>query len=218
MRLVGLPEEMIARMRQSPYWKLGESLAPTLAYDAAVMGDSTIPADRFGRSPYPPLSSPARRAGSPATGCRRGRSRDSGARHEILDGQDHNVAATLWHRQWPRSPGDEQSPARGPPDVPRRTDFDDEEAAHDPGVGLVCNVFVLDMDEAREFYTDKLGLGSADGHGARRCPLAHGPLSVSTRRTDHAGRSAPPVVDGEAAEQIRSLVATGYEPRCAHHG
>ncbi|MGH9243955.1 MAG: alpha/beta fold hydrolase, partial [Acidimicrobiales bacterium] len=49
MRRVGLPEEMIAGMRRSPYWRLGESLAPTLAYDAAVMGDSTIPTERYGR-------------------------------------------------------------------------------------------------------------------------------------------------------------------------
>ena len=55
MRWVGLPEEMIAGMRQSPYWQLGESLAPTLAYDDAVMGDSTIPADRFGRIAIPTL-------------------------------------------------------------------------------------------------------------------------------------------------------------------
>jgi pimeloyl-ACP methyl ester carboxylesterase len=93
MRLVGLPEEMIAGMRQSPYWKLGESLAPTLAYDAAVMGDSTIPADRFGRIAVPTLVL----AGSESPEALRQAAAEvaatiSGARHEILDGQDHNVA------------------------------------------------------------------------------------------------------------------------------
>jgi hypothetical protein len=47
MTTVGLPAEMIAGMRQSPYWAKGEQLAPTLAYDAAVMGDGSIPGERF---------------------------------------------------------------------------------------------------------------------------------------------------------------------------
>jgi hypothetical protein len=47
MTVVGLPAETIAGIRQSPYWALGERLAPTLAYDAAVMGDGSIPGERF---------------------------------------------------------------------------------------------------------------------------------------------------------------------------
>jgi hypothetical protein len=47
MTVVGLPAETIAGMRRSPYWALGERLAPTLAYDAAVMGDGSIPGERF---------------------------------------------------------------------------------------------------------------------------------------------------------------------------
>ena len=47
MTVVGMPAEMIAGMRQSPYWVQGENLAPTLAYDAAVMGDGSIPGERF---------------------------------------------------------------------------------------------------------------------------------------------------------------------------
>ena len=74
MRCVGLPEEMIAGMRQSPYWQLGESLAPTLAYDAAVMGGGRIPADGTAGSPYPRSFLPARRARI-SSGRRRPRSR-----------------------------------------------------------------------------------------------------------------------------------------------
>ena len=93
MRRVGVPEEMIAGIRQSPYWQLGESLAPTLAYDDAVMGDSTIPADRFGRIAVPTLVL----AGSKSPDSLRQAAAQvaatiPGARHEILDGQDHNVA------------------------------------------------------------------------------------------------------------------------------
>jgi hypothetical protein len=47
MTVVGLPAEAIAGMRGSPYWAPGERLAPTLAYDAEVMGDGSIPADRL---------------------------------------------------------------------------------------------------------------------------------------------------------------------------
>ena len=93
MRRVGLPEQMIAGMRQSPYWQLGESLAPTLAYDDAAMGDSTIPADRFGRIAVPTLVL----AGSESPESLRQAAAQvaaaiPGARHDILDGQDHNVA------------------------------------------------------------------------------------------------------------------------------
>lgn len=45
MRTVGLPEEMIAGMRNAPMWPGMEALAHTLAYDATIMGDSTVPAD-----------------------------------------------------------------------------------------------------------------------------------------------------------------------------
>ena len=47
MTVVGMPADMIAGMRSSPYWAQGEKLAPTLAYDAAVMGDGSIQAERF---------------------------------------------------------------------------------------------------------------------------------------------------------------------------
>ena len=36
---VEVPAEMIAQMRQSPMWPAMEALAPTLAYDGAIMGD-----------------------------------------------------------------------------------------------------------------------------------------------------------------------------------
>jgi pimeloyl-ACP methyl ester carboxylesterase len=42
MRFVGVPEPMIDGMRNAPMWPAMEAVAPTLAYDAAVMGDSTV--------------------------------------------------------------------------------------------------------------------------------------------------------------------------------
>jgi pimeloyl-ACP methyl ester carboxylesterase len=39
MQFVGTPAEQVAGMRQSPRWPMFEAVAPTLAYDAAAMGE-----------------------------------------------------------------------------------------------------------------------------------------------------------------------------------
>lgn len=93
MRLVGMPEEMIAGARQSPYWQATVGLADTLAYDAEIMGDGSVPVDMLrgiaastivlagAKSPDPlKWAAEATAAAIP------------GARFEVLDGQDHNVA------------------------------------------------------------------------------------------------------------------------------
>ncbi len=42
--LVGTPPEMVAGVRKSPFWPAFEAVAPTLAYDNAVLGDGgTVP-------------------------------------------------------------------------------------------------------------------------------------------------------------------------------
>lgn len=46
MRLVGASDEGVAATRQSPAWPEFEAVAPTLAYDAAALGDSSVPVDR----------------------------------------------------------------------------------------------------------------------------------------------------------------------------
>ncbi|MFJ4964251.1 alpha/beta fold hydrolase [Streptomyces sp. NPDC088729] len=43
----GVAGEMIARMRRAPLWPGLEALAPTLAYDEALLGDGAVPAGRF---------------------------------------------------------------------------------------------------------------------------------------------------------------------------
>jgi len=45
LKTIGLPDAMIAGMRQAPMCPGMEEIAPTLLYDAAVMGDSTVPID-----------------------------------------------------------------------------------------------------------------------------------------------------------------------------
>ncbi len=45
-KVVGLPPEFVAQARSAPWWPAQEALAHTLAYDATIMGDYTIPVDR----------------------------------------------------------------------------------------------------------------------------------------------------------------------------
>ena len=45
-KVVGLPPEFVAGAREQPFWAATEGLAHTLAYDARIMGDYRIPADR----------------------------------------------------------------------------------------------------------------------------------------------------------------------------
>ncbi len=47
MRLAGSPEEMVTQVRQSEYWPGMLELAPTLAHDAACLGDGHPPVDRL---------------------------------------------------------------------------------------------------------------------------------------------------------------------------
>lgn len=45
-KVVGLPPEFVQGARQAPFWAQTEALAHTLAYDATVMGDYSIPTDK----------------------------------------------------------------------------------------------------------------------------------------------------------------------------
>ena len=51
----GTPAEAIAGMRQTPIWSLFESVAPTLAYDNAIMGDGSVPTERLASLTVPTL-------------------------------------------------------------------------------------------------------------------------------------------------------------------
>ncbi|MEU5090714.1 alpha/beta fold hydrolase [Streptomyces sp. NPDC021356] len=56
LRVTGLAEQMIVNARQSPMWRGLEAVAPTLAYDDAVMGDGTVPRDLLASITVPVLS------------------------------------------------------------------------------------------------------------------------------------------------------------------
>ncbi len=51
----GAPAEVVAGMRQTPVWSIFESVAPTLAYDNAIMGDGSLPTERMASVTVPTL-------------------------------------------------------------------------------------------------------------------------------------------------------------------
>jgi pimeloyl-ACP methyl ester carboxylesterase len=92
MAYVGVPEPVAAGMRGGPGWPGLEAIAPTLAYDAAVMGDGRVPLDRAAQITVPSLVL-AGSAGPP--GLRRaaealGKALPT-AEFRVLDGQTHDV-------------------------------------------------------------------------------------------------------------------------------
>jgi pimeloyl-ACP methyl ester carboxylesterase len=56
LRLTGMAEQMIQGARQSPMWPGMETIAPSLAYDNAVMGDGLVPRERLASIQVPVLS------------------------------------------------------------------------------------------------------------------------------------------------------------------
>lgn len=52
---VRIPPEVVARLRQAPYWPALEALAHTLVYDATIIGDLSLPAEMFASVMSPTL-------------------------------------------------------------------------------------------------------------------------------------------------------------------
>ena len=50
-----MPPEFIAQARTAPFWVATEALAHTLPYDATIMGDYSLPADRAASVTVPSL-------------------------------------------------------------------------------------------------------------------------------------------------------------------
>jgi pimeloyl-ACP methyl ester carboxylesterase len=94
MTLVGTPAEMIDGMRHAPFWSMLEAIAPTLAYDAAFLGDEAdVPLDRAAHVTIPTLlmnggaSFPFMQVTAEALAKAMPH-----AQHRVLDGQTHAVA------------------------------------------------------------------------------------------------------------------------------
>src|ERR671911_2598082 len=95
-RSIGMLQEMIDQMRHTPRWTELEAMAPTMAYDSAVMGDisrgGTVPTDLAGRVTTETLVLVG--GASPAwmiDGGRQVANALPNGRHAILEGQEHVV-------------------------------------------------------------------------------------------------------------------------------
>jgi pimeloyl-ACP methyl ester carboxylesterase len=93
-KVVGLPPEFVAEARKAPWWPAQEALAHTLAYDATIMGDYSLPAERAASVMVPTLvidggaSFPWIRKTAQAIA-----DIIPHAQRRTLEGQTHNVAA-----------------------------------------------------------------------------------------------------------------------------
>jgi len=54
-KAVGIPEEVVAQMRHAPFRPAMEAIAHTLAYDAAIIGDRSMPAGLLAAVTVPAL-------------------------------------------------------------------------------------------------------------------------------------------------------------------
>lgn len=92
LRLTGLGEVVIQGARQSPMWAGMEAIAPSLAYDNAVMGDGLLPRDRVAAVSVPLLVVAG--GASPAWMREANRAVAETAPHSdfrVLEGQTHMV-------------------------------------------------------------------------------------------------------------------------------
>ncbi|MGQ0848040.1 MAG: alpha/beta fold hydrolase [Actinomycetota bacterium] len=95
---VGLPAGMVEPMRAEPYWFGMEQMAPTLAYDATVMGQ-TMSGDPAALHRYAPVTTPTlvMHGGASDAWMAAGVAAIAGvlqnASPKTLTGQDHNVSA-----------------------------------------------------------------------------------------------------------------------------
>lgn len=97
MKFAGVPEPVVAQLKGSPAWAGMEAMAPTLPYDAAVIGDDrSVPAARAAKIVAPTLvmDGGASRQTMPFMAA----SADAiakaipNAKRRTLEGQAHNVS------------------------------------------------------------------------------------------------------------------------------
>src|SRR5262245_35345797 len=91
-KVVGMQHDFVAEARKAPWWQAQEAIAHTLAYDATIMGDYSLPAERIAAIKVPTIvinggaSFPFMRATADAIA----KILPNGRRH-TLEGQSHNV-------------------------------------------------------------------------------------------------------------------------------
>lgn len=96
MMLLGMPAEQLDEMRQVPMWAMWEGIAPTIAYDAAALGeDASVPVKRAAQLAVPALVMDGGETPFPfmhTTAVALANVMPKG-QHRTLDGQTHEVEA-----------------------------------------------------------------------------------------------------------------------------
>lgn len=96
MMLLGMPAAHLQGMRQHPMWPIFESVAPTLAYDAAALGEeASVPAERAAHLSMPTLilDGGASEWAFMHTTALALATAIPDAQHRTLEGQTHDVSA-----------------------------------------------------------------------------------------------------------------------------
>ncbi|WP_284617684.1 alpha/beta fold hydrolase [Aquabacterium humicola] len=98
MKFVGAPDEAVAKLKASPAWAGMMAMAPTLAYDNAVLGDDrSVPVAIAGQVRAPTLVMDGGASVGPMPFMRRTADRIAaaipGARRQVITGQAHDVSA-----------------------------------------------------------------------------------------------------------------------------
>ena len=88
---VGMPAEFVAQMRQSPWWPAQEAVAHTTIYDAALMGDYSLPRDKVARIKVPTLVLAGGQSTWLSASADAVASAIPNAQRRTLAGQQHNV-------------------------------------------------------------------------------------------------------------------------------
>lgn len=100
MRFVGLPEDGLAKLKASPAWAGMVAMAPTLAYDNAVLGDDrSVPSAIAAKIKVPTLVMDGGASAGPMPFMRPTADKLGkvipGARRQVLEGQAHDVDAKV---------------------------------------------------------------------------------------------------------------------------
>lgn len=93
LKLVGMPADQLEEMRREPWWAAFDAVAPTLAYDAAVLGeDRSVPIEQAANVPVPTLvmNGSASEAFMYDTAIALAKAMPN-AQHRTLEGQTHAV-------------------------------------------------------------------------------------------------------------------------------
>lgn len=92
MQFVGTPADQVDGMRQAPVWPMFEAIAPTLAYDAAVIGeDRLVPVKRAAKVKCPTLVMNGTLTPLLPEADAKLAEAIPHAQHRVLEGQSHDV-------------------------------------------------------------------------------------------------------------------------------